>query len=360
MPEVWEKLRDFAEQSGDLPSLVDARRYLEEEPPQIEPVIPGVLDMADKSFVVGPSKCRKSFFVLQMALCIATGKRLFSWEIPDPKRVAIVQYELKEPHYWRRVRRMAEGLGITGQDLSGRLHVLNARGFRPSINDMRIADADVVIIDPFYKLLSADGRDENAAVDVGAILGEVDSTIKETGASGIIVHHTTKGRAGDKSAIDRAAGSGTIARDFDGCFTLVPHRHEPDAVVVETLLRNYPSPEPFTVQWEWDAFVVRPDLEPEVETSLSVAHQRQAGASVEDIIEWAGSLLREPLPKTELHQRIAENFRCGKKKADEAISALARSEQFTRWKSKGDGVFMIGQQEHLPPGCKPHGIKSAA
>lgn len=78
MSAVCERLKSFAEQSGELPHLVDARRYLEEEPPLIEPVIPGILDMADKSFVVGPSKCRKSFFVLQMALCIATGKKLFS------------------------------------------------------------------------------------------------------------------------------------------------------------------------------------------------------------------------------------------------------------------------------------------
>jgi len=80
----------FRRQSGELPSLVDARRYLGQEPPQIEPVIPGILDMVDKSFVVGPSKCRKSFFVLQTALCIATGKKLLSWEIPEPKRVTIV------------------------------------------------------------------------------------------------------------------------------------------------------------------------------------------------------------------------------------------------------------------------------
>jgi len=172
---------------------------------------------------------------------------------------------------------MADGLGITAQDLSGRLQVLNARGFRSSVNDMRIADADVVIIDPFYKLLSADGRD------------------------------------GDKSAIDRAAGSGTIARDFGGCFTLVPHRNEPDAVVVETLLRNYRSPEPFTIKWEYNVFEARPDLPPEMETSLSVARNRQSGATIEDMVSWAEKLFGEPVPKTELRDEIIEEFGCGKK-----------------------------------------------
>jgi len=138
------------------------------------------------------------------------------------------------------------------------------------------------------------------------------------------------------------------------------HRHEPDAVVVETVLRNYPSPEPFTIAWEWDAFVVRPDLPPEVETSLSVVQQRQAGPSMEEIVAWAESLLEAPLPKAELHERITNNFQCGKKKADEAISVLARSEGFVRWKNKGDGIYMVGQHDHLPPGCKPHGVTSAA
>ena len=355
MVAVSERLKEFAEEQGEIPTLVDARRYLEEEPPAIEPVIPGILDMADKSFVVGPSKCRKSFFVLQTALCIATGRPWFTWRIPEPKRVTIIQYELQEAHYWRRVRRMSDGLRITPDELDDRLRVLNARGFRPSVGDMRIADSDVVIIDPFYKLLSADGRDENAAVDVGSILGEVDSTIRETGASGIIVHHTTKGRAGDKSAIDRAAGSGTIARDFDGCFTLVPHRNEPDAVVVETVLRNYRSPDPFTIKWDWDAFIVRPDLPPEVETTRSVAQQRQAGVILDDIVSWLEEQLDEPVPKTDLHTQIMETFECGKKKADSAITTLARCDRFTRWKNKGDGIYMVGRLEHLPPDCKPHG-----
>ena len=88
--------------------------------------------------------------------------------------MSIVQYELQEAHYWRRLRRMADSLSITVEELDNRLQIVNARGFRPSVNDMRIAESEVVILDPFYKLLSAGGRDENAAVDVGAILGEVD------------------------------------------------------------------------------------------------------------------------------------------------------------------------------------------
>ena len=35
----------FAETQGEVPVPVDARRYLQEEPPAIEPVIPEILDM---------------------------------------------------------------------------------------------------------------------------------------------------------------------------------------------------------------------------------------------------------------------------------------------------------------------------
>ena len=45
MSAVCERLKSLAEQAGELPSLVDARRYLEEEPSLIDPVIPGILDM---------------------------------------------------------------------------------------------------------------------------------------------------------------------------------------------------------------------------------------------------------------------------------------------------------------------------
>jgi len=52
---------------------VDARFYICNEPPEIDTIIPFLLDRGDKMFIIGPPKVRKSFFTLQMALSIASG-----------------------------------------------------------------------------------------------------------------------------------------------------------------------------------------------------------------------------------------------------------------------------------------------
>ena len=93
----------------------------------------------------------------------------------------------------------------------------------------------------------------------------------------------------------------------------------------------------------------------EVETSRTAANRKQAGVPVEVIVEWAMNEVRKPTPKNELHDHILALFNCGKKKADQAISDLASSGDFIRWKNKGDGIFMIGRPDDLPPGCKAYG-----
>jgi len=347
-------LETFAQDEGLLPKRVDARRYLDENPPEIESVIPGLIDIGDKFFIVGPSKVRKSFFTLQMAICIAAGEPFLGWPIYEPKRVVLIQYELREAHYWRRVRRVAGALGITADDLDNRLQIVNARGNPPKIDDMA-TDADIVIVDPLYKLFASSRIDENAATEVGAMLGQVDGVIETSACAAIIVHHSAKGRAGDRDAIDRAAGSGVVARDFDGCLTLVPHKDEPDAVVVEPILRNYISPDPFTALWSDHKFIRCDHIPAEVETSRTAANRKQAGVPVEEIVEWATGELQQPMPKNELHRHIMELFSCGKKKANYVITNLTRSGEFIRWKNKGDGIYMVGRLNDLPPGCKPHG-----
>ena len=342
-------LETFAQDEGLLPKRVDARRYLDENPPEIESVIPGLIDIGDKFFIVGPSKVRKSFFTLQMAICIAAGEPFLGWPIYEPKRVVLIQYELREAHYWRRVRRVAGALGITADDLDNRLQIVNARGNPPKIDDMA-TDADIVIVDPLYKLFAATRIDENAATEVGAMLGEVDGVIETSACAALIVHHSAKGRAGDRDAIDRAAGSGVVARDFDGCLTLVPHRKEPDAVVVEPILRNYRSPDPFTIIWTDGCFERRDDIPAEVETSRTAANKAQTGPSDDELLSFAAAMVVDkPVPTTEMQQRIRQEKGAGRERAKGIVSNLAAHEKYARWKKAGFGAKVyIGLAENRP------------
>jgi RecA-family ATPase len=236
-----------------------------------------MLDAGDKLALVAASKQRKSFLFLMLALALASGRDLLAWRIPQPRRVAYVQFEIRKHHNHRRLKNLARAMGITAEDLGARLLIIPGRGLglkgvegleriQKAVSDFR---PEVIMLDPLYKI--ADGV-ENAAEDFKVLLNAFDQFAEQTGASVLFVHHDTKGTPGDKDIRDRGAGSGVLGRDYDACITLTSHASEPDAAVVETLLRNYPPQEPFTIIWQCSrdgayCFQLADDVRPEKRTS---------------------------------------------------------------------------------------------
>lgn len=256
--------------------FTDAGTLIDTEPPPADPIIEGVVDLADKLLVVGPTKTWKTFFLILMALCLAAGRRFLNWDIPAPRRVSIINFEVTPGHTHRRIRGIAQAKGIRSEDLGGRLHILNARGLgitgpagieelTPSLEAHR---PEVILFDPLYKV--AEG-DENHAEDAKAILAAFDKLARTTGAMIGFVHHDPKGVAGDRNIRDRGAGSNVVARDYDACFALTPHASQETAVVVDTLLRNYPPQESTTIVFEdqgvGPCFYPGDGLAPEKQTS---------------------------------------------------------------------------------------------
>jgi len=145
-------------------------------------------------------------------------------------------------------------MGITANEIRGQFLTIPARGKGirgpEGLERIKRKTADfqpeVIMLDPLYKL--ADGV-ENAAEDLKVILNAFDELAEQTGAAIIYVHHDPKGSLGDKNIRDRGAGSNVLGRDYDACVTLTPHISEPEAAVVEMLLRNYRERDEFTVSW---------------------------------------------------------------------------------------------------------------
>ncbi len=252
--------------------LIDAAAWLEMAPPAVDPVIEGLFDSGDKVPVIGSSKTRKTFFALQLALSIASGRGSFlGWRIPRPRRVLFAQMEVKPAHFQRRVHALARALDLSPAELrtgEGRLLVANLRGLKVDLVALaKLAKehgAGVVILDPVYKLLTGD---ENAAADVKPFLAMLDRLTTDSGAAVLYVHHNAKGTAGDRETRDRGAGSGTIARDFDAALYLTEHRDGCGLLVLETLLRNYPPQPARVIDWQDGRFIERTDVDPAVKTS---------------------------------------------------------------------------------------------
>lgn len=250
---------DFENQlrAMELPVPVDVAIWLASEPEEPDQIIEDTFDKADKLAIIAASKLRKSFFLLQLLICIGAGRPFLNWKIPKPRRILHVQFEIQEHHYHRRLIRMAKAMGITPGDLGDRFYVLNARGLGMSgpeaikkiTHIAQNVKADVISFDPLYKVITGA---ENAAEDLKGILNAFDELAKETGAAIIYVHHDPKGNSGDRDVRDRGAGSNVLGRDYDACITLTPHASEPAGVVVESLLRNYKPQEAFVALWAED------------------------------------------------------------------------------------------------------------
>ncbi len=268
-----EFLRELARGDEGNHAPVNAARWITDEPPPVDAIVEGLFDRGDKVPIIGSSKARKTFFALQFALILAAGRDKFlHWPIPKLRRVLMLQLEIKEEHYWRRVHNMARALGITAAEIGERLTVASLRGQTVNattiMNQARQHKPDVILIDPLYKLTEGD---ENLAADMKPTLAMFDRLAEETGAAVLYVHHNAKGTAGDKEARDRGAGSGVLARDFDAAFYLTEHRDTgnegAELSVVETLMRNYPPQAPFTVQWSEGAFALAEGVEAIIRTS---------------------------------------------------------------------------------------------
>jgi 5S rRNA maturation endonuclease (ribonuclease M5) len=236
-----------------------------------EIVLENVLCKGGKMVIIAPSKQRKSFFVLQMALCLSTGVQFLTFKIKKSRNILLLQYEINSDSFHERLVKSAHSLFLSEHEGLANLTVGNLRGCENTLDvvesKIRELQPEVIIFDPLYKLLDGD---ENQAADMKPLLRKFDALAELNNASVIYVHHDAKGVAGDRSITDRGAGSGVLQRDCDATITLTQHASDDrDLIVVDALARDFAPQDPFCARFVQDSFVVDEDAEPEVATSRS-------------------------------------------------------------------------------------------
>jgi hypothetical protein len=270
---------------GNSMAVLDAAEWLKVSIPDPSQVLRGAFDLNTKTCITGPSKARKSFFALQSSVALASGSREFlSWHIDHPRIVLYVNMEIPEAHFHKRLKRMVTALAVDPEGLGKRLFIMNCRGISGDtvltriVTESKRVKADVVVLDPIYKLVPGD---ESKQENVKALLSTMDRLCASTGAALVYVHHGTKGESGDRQAIDRAAGSGVLARDVDCLISLVNHIDD-GLLVVEQIARSYAPKDSFVIRWdmEADCFKMEDGAIPVVRTSFN--RGKGVGKSVSD------------------------------------------------------------------------------
>jgi hypothetical protein len=164
-------------------------------------------------FIVGPPKSFKSFFALEMAFALATGKPfLGEFTIPSPRSVLLIQEESGRKAFQERIRRAG---GIYGQAdnayfISNRPYNLEkSEGLERLRVEIETHRPAMVILDPLASFVRGD---ENRQQEMGAFIRTIRDLRNKYDCAFCIVHHSKKGKPDDfrGSSVFHAASEVTI------------------------------------------------------------------------------------------------------------------------------------------------------
>ena len=224
-------------------------------------LIGGLLSVRSKMMVAGPSKARKSWTLLDLALSIASGASWMGLPCTQGK-VIFIDGELHREQILTRLMTVSESRGLPEEVWANNLKIWPMRGEMREVTELMRALMETllkerplaIILDPIYKLLG--DRDENAAGEINGLLNELEQVARTVGCCILYSHHFAKGDSSEKSPIDRASGSGVWARDPDAMvfFTPPPRPKKGEAPAshdfdVNLVARGHPPTDPFAVKW---------------------------------------------------------------------------------------------------------------
>jgi hypothetical protein len=280
-----------------LPERWNWDRILEEraKPPPPE-ILAGLLHQGCRMSVEGSSKAGKTWSLINLALCVASGQPWLGVETFRCK-VLYMDFELKPWFGTFRLTEVGKALPVP-LERADNLVYWPLRGscydFDVLLSDLVISgesqDYGLIIVDPYYK--AAAGIDENSAGDVLQILSKIEQFSEKTGAAFVYAHHFSKGNKADVDAMDRASGSGVFSRDPDSKVMLTNHQEE-DCLTMEAKQRNCAPLENRVVEWDFPAFKIRDDLDPDDLLTISASKMKKAQeTNIFDLLPVIGEILR--------------------------------------------------------------------
>lgn len=340
------RIAELSQKRGGRGSLrtLNLGEFLAEAPAAIDPIIEGCFESGDKVELIAPSKCRKSFFAIDLALHIAAGKNFLALKVPRPRRVLYINLEIKSDWMKRRINNRIRGYNLNIDEIADNFSILNCRGNGEVLREnlarfVKESKVDFVVVDPRYKLMRPD-ENENSGEGLVGVLTLLD-TVAEMNAAVMVVSHDAKGDNSAKDIRDRGAGSSWAARDTDCRFTLTPGRENPECdIILAVLPRNYPPRKAIMLHAE-DAMFTWDDID-------LTPHSKSAIVEAPTLTKLA-ELLKQcgiPMLKGTFAEHVANNFGIGINRARAMIDeALVQGLIIEGKKSRPGSKKMLGFPE---------------
>ena len=190
------------------------------EQPKMPPVlIEGILYETHIMLLSAPSKAGKTWDLIELSVAVAIGGWWMNLRCAR-RRVLFVDLETDRRSLHKRVRRVAEAMGVDLQEVHDWLTLWPMRGYGATLTQVRDelfgrcepGQYGLIVIDPAYMV--QDG-DENNAKDIKEFFALLGSIAVGLDTAVVVSHHHSKGAQGLKASIDRSSGSGVFGRAPD-------------------------------------------------------------------------------------------------------------------------------------------------
>lgn len=287
--------------ASDLGGVAEAQDFVE-----------GLLTDGAASVVYGPSNCGKSFWALDLAACVATG-RPFRDEL-ECEQGAVVYVALEGSHGAKNRIEALKRAGRLPDDAPLFLCFSPVSLLEPGHTERLVATVlfaaeesamlcRLVILDTLARAMA--GGDENKGQDMGTAVASIDAVKGRTGAHVLLVHHCGKNEALG------ARGHSSLRAAVDTEIEISRPEGETISTVRSTKQREMPTPEP--MPFSLDQVTLGIDRRGKPITSCLVKHEDaimastpgKAGRKVEVQPERLLDLL--PQPSTGDWQKLADS-----------------------------------------------------
>jgi hypothetical protein len=279
---------DVMDNTGGL-SLISVGRLTIDYVQMRREIISGLLRVGEVMTVIASPKLGKSWLVLLLAWCVATGRNWLGFAAIQG-RVLIIDNELHPETISARLWKVSRAMGIEIEDADERIDLLSLRGNLCDIDALSTTltgmiepgKYKLIILDALYRMLPA-GISENDNAGMTQVFNTLDRISSNLECGVVVVHHTSKGDQGGKSITDTGAGAGSVARAADTHLIIRPHV-DAEHVVLEAVTRSFVAPDPISIRFDWPLWS-RSDLPPDVrrDTARDI-DQRKKDAEVDERI----------------------------------------------------------------------------
>lgn len=299
------------------------------EPEQKEKyLVKPIFSRGDKGYVVSTYKMGKTLFLTQLALSLSMRVPFLGFEIPEAAKVLYIRFELKDSRFKKRLQAMVTGMGGISNvkvepvfELTRGFNILAEKDFKWVVDLIRQHHAEVLIFDPFYKMVSLDLKDTANAMP---LIRRFDVLIEMFPDLLIIIaHHLRKQSADDRDSWDMTYGPMFFFADMDFEVRLKA-KHTKDPVFTFDHITNDVPVENFTFKRNPETllyYVVNPETD-----------------HLEEILDYIQSCKTN---KTGLKEWMMNSFGFSRRDAASVIERLLIDKKIVYEGSKTQGCFRV-------------------